>query len=396
MKRILSIILTLSLLLPGIALADVQSQVNAPETFQAAYSSNSGRTKITVNATVYVPKVEIIPTYAVTVRDFTVDEGIHLTQLLRPDQTWNRWSSERDLPYDAMRESYAGANNQYERSTWSVSLPRPEYSAYVTLSNMYIVGLFNRQPDERVLEYQWTDPDTNLFFYTYTSSGHVETMGKTLNGQPLSVGEATEMANAFIEKMAPDYELRAVFGIEGEKGDAVVYPTLAYCFTYTRDVGAVPITYADFGHIYTNFEDRAMAPAPGQEYITLVVHGNQIVNLHWQDPYAIGEMIQPQTELLPFEKIMDIFGTIAPLSIQSTENDTGRKSKANNGMNITEIRLGYMPVLCRDNPNQWELRPVWDFMGSRILPLATYNYPCYSLLTIDAIDGTIIDRNYGY
>ena len=139
-----------------------------------------------------------------------------------------------------------------------------------------------------------------------------------------------------------------------------------------------------------------MAPAPGQEYITLVVHGNQIVNLHWQDPYAIGEMIQPQTELLPFEKIMDTFGTIAPLSVQSTENDTGRKSKANNGMNITEIRLGYMPVLCRDNPNQWELRPVWDFMGSRILPLATYNYPCYSLLTIDAIDGTIIDRNYGY
>ena len=110
MKRIFAFLLVLTLLCP-VALADVQSQVNAPETFQAEYSSNSGRTKITVNATVYIPKVEIIPTYAVTVRDFTVDEGIHLTQLLRPDQTWNRWSSERDLPYDAMRESYAGANN---------------------------------------------------------------------------------------------------------------------------------------------------------------------------------------------------------------------------------------------------------------------------------------------
>lgn len=55
---------------------------------------------------------------------------------------------------------------------------------------------------------------------------------------------------------------------------------------------------------------------------------------------------------------MSVFGTTAPLSIQNNETDAGRKSKANNSMNITEIRLGYIPVLCRDNPNQWELRHV--------------------------------------
>lgn len=55
---------------------------------------------------------------------------------------------------------------------------------------------------------------------------------------------------------------------------------------------------------------------------------------------------------------MSVFGTIAPLSVQSNETDAGRKSKANNSMNITEIRLGYIPVLCRDNHNQWELRHV--------------------------------------
>lgn len=395
MKRIFAFLLVLTLLCP-VALADVQSQVNAPETHQAEYQSNTGRTKITVNSTVYVPEVENIPTYSVTVRDFTVEEGIRLTQLLHPDLTWERWASERDLPYDVMVESYVGANNQYERREWNVSLPRPDYSGYVSLRNDYIAGLFTRQPDERVLEYQWKDPDTNLFFYPRGSNGHSETIGKTLKGQTLTVEEATAMAHAFMAQMSPDYELRAVFGVEGEKGDAVVYPTLAYGFTYTRSVDAVPITYADYGYIYTDFEDRAMAPAPGQEYITLVIHGDRIVNFRWQDPYEIGEMVQPQTELLPFEKIMDIFGTIAPLSAQSNENDTGRKSRPNNGMNITEIRLGYMPVLCRDNPNQWELRPVWDFMGSRILPLATYDYPCYSLLTIDAMDGTIIDRNYGY
>ena len=44
MKRILSIILTLSLLLPGIALADVQSQINSPTNYNAVWQSTTGKT----------------------------------------------------------------------------------------------------------------------------------------------------------------------------------------------------------------------------------------------------------------------------------------------------------------------------------------------------------------
>lgn len=395
MKRFVACLLVLVLFACSAGAETIADRIGAPEAYQAEYQSNTGRTRITVDASVYVPDVESIPTYAVTVRDFTVEEGMRLTKLLHPDQEWQRWPEECDLPYDELYYERYGNNNQYERTTWCVSLPKP-YSAYVMLWNSYMVGLFNRQPDERELEYQWTDPDTNLFFYNNPGFAEAKTIGKTLKGQTLTLEEATAMANDFMAKMAPEYELRTVFGVEGEKGDAKVYPTRAYCFCYTRALSGVPVTYVDYGHISTEFVDTAMAPAPGQELITVVIHEDRIVNFHWQDPYEIGGIIQPQTELLPFEEIMSIFGTIAPLSVQYTENDLGRKSKANNGMHITEIRLGYMPVLQKDNPNQWELRPVWDFIGSRILPLATYDNPCYSLLTIDAIDGTVIDRNYGY
>lgn len=394
MKKVIAILL--ALLLPLCASAEtIKEQINAPETCQAEYFSNTGRTKITVDAAVYVPEVERIPTYAVTVRDFTVEEGIRLTRLLHPDQMWERWPEEQDLSYDEMDESHYGVNNQYESRTWRVSLPSPS-QAYVALYNNYTVGLFTRQPSERVLQYQWTDPDTNLFFYPFAGFGHSDTIGKSLRGQQLTVEEATSMANHFMAEMAPEYELQAVFGVEGEKGDGKIDPTLAYCFAYTRSINAVPITYAEFGHMTTGFEDVEMAPAPGREFITLVIHDDRIVNFHWQDPYEIDGIMQSETELLPFEEIMSIFGAIAPLSVQSTENDMGRTSAAKNGMRIAEIRLGYMPVLCKDNPNQWELRPVWDFMGIQILPRETYDYPCYSLLTIDAISGTVIDRNYGY
>lgn len=390
LKRFFTALLAITLYAVPAGAVSVREQTEAPWSYQNTYYSNTSRTAVTVDASVYVPEVEEIPSYAVTVRDFTVQEGIRLAQLLHPDKTWELDASMQGLPDDEFRVERYGSNNQRESAFWMAYLPRPD-RAYVRVSNSYVTGVFTRQPDYRTLKYQWADPETNLFFYPNAWWGHPETQGKTLQGQRLTVEEATAMANHLIDAFAPDYELRTVFGVEGEKGDGKVYDTLAYCFFYTRTVGGVPITYADYSHVTTEFLDTAMAPAPGQEYITLAIHQDRIVNFIWQDPYEIGERIPGDTALLPFEKIMDIFGRIAPLSVQFTETSTG-----NNGMHITEIRLGYMPVLCEDNPNQWELRPVWDFMGSRILPLETYDTPCYSLLTLDAREGTVIDRNYGY
>ena len=60
-RRLLIALLLPALLCPA-ALADAQNQLNTPGTFQAEYSSNSGRTKITVDATVYVPEVMYLNT----------------------------------------------------------------------------------------------------------------------------------------------------------------------------------------------------------------------------------------------------------------------------------------------------------------------------------------------
>lgn len=395
MKKIMAFLLALLLLPLNASAETLRDQLGAPETYQNTYYSNTQRTQITVDAAVFVPEVTNIPTYAVTVRDFTAQEAWKLVSLTDPDKTWQRDSDEGDLPPEELFYERYGEHDQFESTGIMLHLSDP-YNAYLLLRNDYIVGAFTRQPSQRKLEYEWYDPETNLFFYPSMSWLHQETVGKTLKGQTLTVEEATDMANAFMEQMAPEYELRIVAGTEGEKGDGKVYKHLAYCFAYTRMVGGVPITCVDFDRYSTELNDTPMAPAPGQELITLVIHENKVVNFVWRDPYEIGDVLQDTTELMPFEQIMDVFGTIAPLSVQHTENDQGQNSKAHNGMRINEIRLGYMPVLQKDNPNQWELRPVWDFIGWRILPLATYDWPCWSLMTIDAIDGTVIDRNYGY
>ena len=52
MKKTISIFLMLCLLLPGIALAEVQSQVNTPAEYKGTHNSPSGKSHIYVDAQV--------------------------------------------------------------------------------------------------------------------------------------------------------------------------------------------------------------------------------------------------------------------------------------------------------------------------------------------------------
>lgn len=399
MKRLLSLVLMCCILLPLCAGAEtIRDQLNAPDTYQNTFQSNSGRTLVEVNASVYVPEVESIPIYAVTVRDFTAEEGWRLAQLLEPGQEWQRWDRKADIAEDDLCHNRYGVGGQFESTEMNLGLPAPA-NTYISLINSYLVGVFNRQPSGRELKYRSHDPETQMFFQPAIAVADPDTVGKSISGQPLTVDGATDMANAFMAEMAPDYAMRITAATHGESISntrAQEHQATAYVFGYTRDVGGVPITYVSHEITEADFVDTPMAPAPGQELISLVIHDKKIVSFLWKDPYQIGEVVQPSAALLPFEQIMRIFGSVAPLAVQRTEIEDRQGSGDENGMKISEIRLGYMPVLKKDDPNQWELRPVWDFMGVRIHPLGNIDWPCYSLLTIDAVDGTIIDRNYGY
>ena len=64
---------------------------------------------------------------------------------------------------------------------------------------------------------------------------------------------------------------------------------------------------------------------------------------------------------------------------------------------MNDIRLGYARVLKQDETGVGLLVPAWDFFGTVTdADGAVFDDPDQSLLTINAIDGTIIDRAAGY
>ena len=57
-------------------------------------------------------------------------------------------------------------------------------------------------------------------------------------------------------------------------------------------------------------------------------------------------------------------------------------------MTVNRITLSYSRVQNWDNPENFSMLPVWNFFDA--------DDPAKSLLTISAVDGTVIDRGFGY
>ena len=136
-----------------------------------------------------------------------------------------------------------------------------------------------------------------------------------------------------------------------------------------------------------------------------------LVSFQWTDPCIYTDISEEYVFLLPFEEICRIFRTVFPEKYAAYASD-GREAD----FHITRIRLGYMRIMEPGNWMEGTLIPVWDFFGywiygdaaadesadSKILtePEVPEHYfsggLSYSLLTVNACDGTVIDRSLGY
>ena len=102
---------------------------------------------------------------------------------------------------------------------------------------------------------------------------------------------------------------------------------------------------------------------------------------------------------MPFEEIQQIFREM----IQKKYSDFAQAG-IDMKFQVEEIRLGYMRVMEKGNPTEGTMVPVWDFLGTRTMNhtnsdepyTETFGGPFESFLTINAMDGTVIDRDLGY
>ena len=133
-----------------------------------------------------------------------------------------------------------------------------------------------------------------------------------------------------------------------------------------------------------------------QEEIFGTLYNGEVISLQWNSPFTVLSVENENVPLLSFERIMEIFRRQV---FRSMYCDPGHDIS----YRITAIQFSYMRVQIRDSEFYY-LLPVWDFTGYMVynwqmspgnMAAAQEFFHNMSILTINAVDGSILDRYLG-
>ena len=140
------------------------------------------------------------------------------------------------------------------------------------------------------------------------------------------------------------------------------------------------------------------------ENIQIFVGKDGICSFRWRSPSGATTVKEEQTALLPFEEIASIASTMLPVvvigpketSLVDLDRINGFDTKMD--VEITKVSLTLMRV--RDKGSlQGTIVPVWDFWGTWDWyddGQQPQNYTTQPMLTLNAIDGSVVSRQLGY
>lgn len=300
-----------------------------------------------------------------------------------------------DMPKERQKE-YAG--KRFELARAAVLNPLGG------LASLFVVN--NQRSNNYYLQYvNRGDYDSNSGGYSletdWNSSDGEEAEAKALKEPAITEEQARATAESFIKELGlNDFFLaqieKVIGGSSTYQGDLRLGNLVkGYQLEYTRRVAGVPITHTDTqaaGYLENNSYWMWT-----YEALTFVVNDDGIVELVWEAPYQMGETLVEDAVLLPFDKIQQVFEKM--ILVKNSED----KEQVSD-ITITQVRLGLARITEQNSLTSGLLVPVWDFFGTRTDYYEsdgnTYSHTeaksNKSYLTINAIDGTIIDRGTGY
>lgn len=422
------------------ATGTLTEQLQAPERYQSDFSQ--GAVSVTADSAILVPDVEGIKTKQVTYRAFTQEDYDRIMNGLLGDGTlWDR-------DYEAMEASHGFTREELEEKIAETEAQKAEWGGHgdweyegmgITIDERIeqLKILRDAAPQEAVIreipavvsyqesggynEENWlsgyktvdgTDYRISLdnqiydaFYCADFSIQRAEDNGKykeysrvadteEAEGLEEESGRVLEEAAALAEKLGlSDFE---VWGGENyicyrTEGDTLLPDQAAFGVHLVRTVEGVPVTYS---HEYGDGGELFWP----EEALDLIYGREGLVTFHWMSPYQIEDLSEDYVFLLPFSEIQSIFEEMIVKRYEDMFRDEGQTIE----LTVDEVRLGYMRVRNKENLLEATLVPVWDFCGTSTASSGSFKEPYVmeepftSLLTINAMDGTVINRGVGY
>ncbi|MDO4339380.1 MAG: DUF6034 family protein [Eubacteriales bacterium] len=226
----------------------------------------------------------------------------------------------------------------------------------------------------------------------------------------ISLEEAKQIADEKVEKLnLPYMEMTDwEYGVSWWEAahftrDAI--DEAGYTLHYTRKLNGIPITYDKaFGGAVTSSEEEIGGETEtwGIEFLDINVTKNGISSVKFIDQYDIGDVKTKNVKLMSFPEIMEIYEKM--MIVKNADVFNYAQSVT---FRIDRIVFGYCRIYEPSTDSTTGLLvPVWDFFGEEtpvyddenkfeegfVEGMTEYK----SCLTVNAIDGSIINRNVGY
>lgn len=187
-----------------------------------------------------------------------------------------------------------------------------------------------------------------------------------------------------------------VASLYSENAAAFVVDT-GYQLQYVRCLGGFPISYTSHRGDHVE-HDADHSTVWVYEQIEVDVTKDGVVYFSWISPYTEPVMELEDTQLMSFEEITSVFGRMVMVNYSyiQTINDNGGNSRAD--LRVDKVKLGLMRIKAKDSAGKGLLVPVWDFWGVRTISdeRGDSELAPEIVLTLNAIDGSMIDRDLGY
>ncbi len=403
-------------------IVDLYERLGAPKEFKANLSATEGRLKVTVDAKVILPEDEL-PIARVMPVDFTLEQILAFAGELMPKDAkyvdfdagrskgyynsliqnlqwaidhWDQGGQDMHVDYSVEDAKKSLSELLMQQSNAPESLPEidpqtipcnGEYPINGTCRliatkdnetfSMIHVNNFSKEYGTASLEYVRDQ------YYNYFVSD-----GRTHQDAPPST-EIKETVFQLIDKLPIDgFDCSAVFPAVyfGSRNDKIP----CYHFIFTRSVNRVSETATDVEVVVETYDKPW-----GYEMIHVIADENGIAAFKYANPYSVAEIVAEQTNLLPFSEILRIFNK--RITVYHNDLFDGTRDALQKEYHITTVRLGLVSIK-EENADSGLLVPAWDFLGyERYWENGNESHgetnELHSFLTINAIDGSIINRS---
>ncbi len=130
----------------------------------------------------------------------------------------------------------------------------------------------------------------------------------------------------------------------------------------------------------------------GSEAIAICVNDSGVVNFHYLSPLEIKETVVEQSRIKSFKEVKETFEKMVVIA----NKPDSEEDLANGGVSVkvTDVRLVYTRISEKDSFDTGLIVPIWDFEGTIV---DEYGHEkTGNILSINAIDGSVINQELGY